>query len=79
MEPKQKLYRNRGGIALWWAHLKSNDVYKPWIAYAMYWPVKGFEATGQPYWYSSEGGILQSFNIIFQGQNGMYYSNIITL
>ena len=37
----------------------TNDVYKSWIADAMYWPLRGFEATGRPYWQSPVGAVLQ--------------------
>lgn len=29
-------------------------IYKPWISDALYWPMRGFEATGSPYWHSPE-------------------------
>lgn len=36
----------------------SNDVYKPWIANGMYWPLTGFEDTSRPFWHSPVGAVL---------------------
>ena len=35
-----------------------NDVYKPLIADALFWPLRGFEVTGRPYWHSPEEAVL---------------------
>ena len=37
-----------------------HDVYRPWIADAMYWPMRGFEDTGRPYWHSPEEAVLRT-------------------
>ena len=37
--------------------VQPNDEYKPWIADAMYLPIRGFEAT-VPFWHSPEGAVL---------------------
>ena len=65
---------------------KTNDVYKPWIADAMYWPLRGFEATGQPYWHTPVGTVLHRnewnstvFQLNVQGQNDMYLSIFVVV
>lgn len=44
----------------------TNDVYKPWVADAMHWPIRGFEATGWVYWHSPEEAVLHRNSIVFQ-------------
>lgn len=44
------------GLSIWVSH--PMIAYKLWITDTMYWSVRGFQATGQPYWCSPEEAVL---------------------
>ena len=48
------------------ARERSTDVHESWIAGAMYWPLRGFEATSRQYWHSPEGAVVHRNEWILQ-------------